>query len=145
MLLFLLKNISNDGERLSFGEVRGSQPGQRSHGLQPTSTPPIFRQLLQLHVPLFSRMMFSSLYSLNIPADVLRGSQPHPFFTSYHTLMRTHTSRSPPVQRSPPDTDLPSVIRDRTQILSGAVPVRAASGFQTRRNKIIQFPQSRFN
>lgn len=31
MLLFLLKNIGNDGERPSFGEVRGPQPGQGAH------------------------------------------------------------------------------------------------------------------
>lgn len=57
-----------------------------------------------VHLPLFSRIRFSSLYLLNNPAACLKGNRLHPFFTSYHTLMRTYTPISRPVQRSPPDT-----------------------------------------
>lgn len=65
-----------------------------------------------VNLPLFSRIRFSSLYSLNNPAACLKGNRLHPFFTSYHTLMRTYTPISRPVQRSPPDTDLLSAVRD---------------------------------
>lgn len=56
-----------------------------------------------VNLPLFSRIRFSSLYSLNNPAACLKGNRLHSFFTSYHTLMRTYTPISRPVQRSPPD------------------------------------------